>query len=60
MRLFIMPACPLVCLRPYYLNVDDAGNGERTIKYSAEDSALFLDQSAIISGGGFGKGLGMK
>ena len=44
-------------LRPYYLNVNDPANGgEKTIKYSQEDSALFLDQSAIISGGGFGKG----
>jgi len=41
-------------LRPYYLNVDGP-NGEQTIKYS-QDSTLFLDQSAIISGGGFGKG----
>jgi hypothetical protein len=30
--------------------------GEKLIKYSEEDSALFMDQSAIISGGGFGKG----
>lgn len=43
-------------LRPYYLNVDHPLEGEKTIKYSVEDSALFLDQSAIISGGGFGKG----
>ena len=43
-------------LRPYYLNVDDPIEGEKTIRYSAEDSALFLDQGAIISGGGFGKG----
>ena len=44
-------------LRPYYLTVNDAASGgEKTIKYSAEDSALFLDQSAIISSGGFGKG----
>ena len=44
-------------LRPYYLHVDDpASGGEKTIKYSEEDSALFMDQSAIISGGGFGKG----
>ncbi len=44
-------------LRPYYLNVSEGGE-ERAIKYSAEDSALFLDQSAIVSGGGFGKGWG--
>lgn len=44
-------------LRPYYLDVQDPlNNEEKTIKYSIEDSALFLDQSAIISGGGFGKG----
>jgi len=44
-------------LRPYYLHVDDASSGgEKLIKYSEEDSALFMDQSAIISGGGFGKG----
>jgi hypothetical protein len=42
-------------LRPYYLTIDDV-DGERTIKYSVEDSAIFLDRSAIISGGGFGKG----
>lgn len=44
-------------LRPYYLNVNDPVNGgDRTIKYSSTDSAVFLDQSAIVSGGGFGKG----
>lgn len=43
-------------LRPYYLDVNDPVQGERSIKFSAEDSALFLDQSAIISGGDFGKG----
>lgn len=43
-------------LRPYYLNVDDPLTGQRDIKYTPEDSALFLDQSAILSGGGFGKG----
>jgi hypothetical protein len=45
-------------LRPYYLDVQDPANNneQKTIKYSVEDSALFLDQSAIISGGGFGKG----
>ena len=44
-------------LRPYYLHIDDpATGGEKLIKYSEEDSALFMDQSAIISGGGFGKG----
>lgn len=43
-------------LRPYYLHIDDPANGEKMIKYSPEDSALFMDQSVIISGGGFGKG----
>jgi hypothetical protein len=44
-------------LRPYYLEVEDPSNGQtRAIKYAGEDSALFLDQSAIVSGGGFGKG----
>ncbi|MGZ8510961.1 MAG: hypothetical protein ACXWV6_06985 [Chitinophagaceae bacterium] len=43
-------------LRPYYLNVEDANGEEKSIKYSVEDSILFLDQGAIISGGGFGKG----
>jgi hypothetical protein len=44
-------------LRPYYLEVEDPSTNEtRTIKYAGEDSVLFLDQSAIVSGGGFGKG----
>ena len=44
-------------LRPYYINVDDPGTGEaRTIKYSVEDSALFLNRASISGGGGFGKG----
>jgi hypothetical protein len=42
-------------LRPYYLTIEDV-DGQRTIKYSVEDSLLFLDRSAIVSGGGFGKG----
>jgi hypothetical protein len=43
-------------LRPYYVNVQDPSTGEdRTIKYSAEDSALFLGPT-INGGGGFGKG----
>jgi len=45
-------------LRPYYLTVDDPQQGERDIKYSSADSALFMDQSAIIAGGGFSKGWG--
>lgn len=43
-------------LRPYYVDVNDPIDGEKEIKYSLEDSALFVDQSAIIAGGGFGKG----
>lgn len=42
-------------LRPYYIQVND-GNGTREIKYSAQDSALFLDQSVIQGGAGLGKG----
>jgi hypothetical protein len=43
-------------LRPYYISVDDPITGEnRSIKYTPEDSALFLGQS-ITGGGGFGKG----
>lgn len=43
-------------LRPYYVNVNDPQtNEDRTIKYSVEDSALFLGPS-INGGGGFGKG----
>jgi hypothetical protein len=45
-------------LRPYYINVDDPGTGEsRTIKYTQEDSALFLGPT-ITGGAGFGKGWG--
>ena len=43
-------------LRPYYLTVDDPNTGQsRTIKYSVEDSALFLGPT-ITGGAGFGKG----
>lgn len=45
-------------LRPYYVTVDDPQVGERDIKYTPEDSALFLDQSAIVAGAGFSKGWG--
>jgi hypothetical protein len=45
-------------LRPYYLNVEDPPGSQRAIKYKDADTTLFLDQSAIISGGGFGKGWG--
>jgi hypothetical protein len=45
-------------LRPYYLEVQDPSTGDnRTIKYSAEDSALFLGPT-IVGGGGLGKGWG--
>ena len=44
-------------LKPYYLEVQDVNNNEnRTIKYSIEDSALFVDNSVILGGAGFGKG----
>lgn len=44
-------------LRPYYIEVQDPQNGQnRTIKYSKEDSALFLTSGAIVGGGGLGKG----
>ncbi len=42
-------------LRPYYLEVDDNNGGTRVIKYSQEDSALFVG-GFIYGGGGFGKG----
>lgn len=43
-------------LRPYYIEVDDLSVAEiRTIKYTPEDSSLFLGQN-IIGGAGFGKG----
>ncbi len=43
-------------LRPYYVVVNDPNTGtERTIKYSQEDSALFLGPT-ISGGGGLGKG----
>lgn len=41
-------------LRPYYIQVDDNGDA-RTIKYSPEDSTLFVD-GPILGGGGLGKG----
>ena len=43
-------------LRPYYIEVEDPNGGEnKVIKYSIEDSTLFLGPS-IIGGGGLGKG----
>lgn len=41
-------------LRPYYIEVDDAGES-RLIKYSEADSSLFVG-SSILGGAGFGKG----
>jgi hypothetical protein len=41
-------------LRPYYIEVDD-NNVSRTIKYTPQDSALFVS-GFIIGGGGIGKG----
>jgi hypothetical protein len=43
-------------LRPYYIQVDDNGIA-RTIKYTPQDSALFVG-GPIIGGGGLGKGWG--
>jgi hypothetical protein len=43
-------------LRPYYVSVDDPLTQEnRTIKYTPEDSAIFLGPT-ITGGGGFSKG----
>ena len=43
-------------LRPYYLNVNDPMTNEnKTIKYTVQDSSLFLGPT-ISGGGGFGKG----
>lgn len=43
-------------LRPYYVEVEDPLTGEnKVIKYSAQDSALFLGPT-ILGSGGFGKG----
>jgi hypothetical protein len=44
-------------LRPYYLDVNDS-TGDRQIKYSIKDSALFLDVSKIRGSAGIGKGWG--
>lgn len=44
-------------LRPYYLEVNDVNNNQvRTIKFTPKDSSVFVDNSAILGGGGFGKG----
>jgi hypothetical protein len=43
-------------LKPYYLEVQDPGNGQnKIIKYSVADSSLFLGPT-IVGGGGIGKG----
>ncbi|MBC7948162.1 MAG: hypothetical protein H7Y42_09815 [Chitinophagaceae bacterium] len=43
-------------LRPYYVTADDPMSGEnRAIKYTPEDSAIFLGPT-ITGGAGFGKG----
>ena len=43
-------------LRPYYIDVGDPmTGGTKTIKYTVQDSALFLGPT-IIGGAGFGKG----
>jgi hypothetical protein len=42
-------------LRPYYVAVTDPSGGSKTIKYTTQDSALFLGPT-ITGGGGFGKG----
>lgn len=42
-------------LRPYYIEAADQSGGSETIKYSVQDSSVFLGTS-IIGGGGLGKG----
>lgn len=42
-------------LRPYYIEVEDNNGQTRTIKYSQQDSTLFLT-GFILGGGGLGKG----
>ncbi len=42
-------------LKPYYLQVSDNGR-DREIKYTPEDSDLFLDYSSILGSAGFTKG----
>jgi len=44
-------------LRPYYIEVQDPLSGNKTIKYSVSDSALFVGPT-IIGGAGLGKGWG--
>jgi hypothetical protein len=44
-------------LRPYYVEVQLSGGDTKVIKYSQEDSILFVG-GPIVGGGGFGKGWG--
>lgn len=44
-------------LRPYYIEIQET-NGTREIKYTQEDSALFVNPQVIIGGAGLGKGWG--
>ncbi len=43
-------------LKPYYLQVVDSSNNQKTIKFSTRDSVLFLN-GPFIGGAGFTKGL---
>lgn len=44
-------------LRPYYVEIDEFLNGEtRYVKYDSPDSLLFLDDNAIVGGGGLTRG----
>jgi hypothetical protein len=43
-------------LKPYYLQITDNGGHDREIKYSPEDSSLFLSYGNIIGSSGFTKG----
>jgi hypothetical protein len=46
-------------LRPYYLQIQDPMTGQdKYIRYTQEDSALFLNNAVIIGGGGLSKGWG--
>lgn len=42
-------------LRPYYIEVQDQNGANQTIKYTPQDSVLFIGPT-IIGGGGLGKG----
>ena len=46
-------------LRPYYLEIQDPVTGQnKYIRYTEEDSALFLNNAVIIGGAGLSKGWG--